>query len=210
MSVNQIVVTLSLEQFIGQRIKLHYQISRLLARLLVTLSLEDQLLRVKHTRADEHINAGIFLLYCATIKSNNLALVFNLFLAAAIELPECNVQCDGDVVQFWGFWFIQSAKSSAEHRSFKFKPSVVTDVKEWVHLEEKVVKNLVAVVLVLVAATEHSVRSLDASAKGFFTILLIDSLQLGVAENLVSLADQLELRLIHTHLLGVLHGMHLE
>lgn len=55
------------------------------------------------------------------------------------------------------------------------------DVKEWVVFEEVCVENFVAVFLVDVAATANARGRIDdTAAQKFITLLIVDSLQLGV------------------------------
>jgi hypothetical protein len=115
-----------------------------------------------------------------------------------------------DVLKFVLAGFVKSAKGSAKDGAFKFIACVIANVKEGVHFKEKAIEDFVAIVLVSVAASEDAIRSLNASSEGFLTVLLINCLQLGVGEDFIGLTNQLELGLVHAHLLGVLHGVHLE
>ena len=55
-----------------------------------------------------------------------------------------------------------------------------------------------------------TVGALDAGAQRFISVLLVDGLELLVAQHLISFADLVELGLVHAHLLRVLHGVELK
>jgi len=115
-----------------------------------------------------------------------------------------------DVLKLVLAGFVKSAKRSAEDGAFEFSACVITNVEEWVHFKEKAIEDFVAIVLVSVAASEDAIGSLNASSEGLLAVLLVNRLQLGVGKNFVGLTNELELGLVHAHLLGVLHGVHLE
>lgn len=71
------------------------------------------------------------------------------------------------------------------------------------------VKNIITIVLVAVTAAKNAIWTFYTCSETLLSELLIDRLELRVGQNLKSLADQLELLLVHLHLLRVFHRMHL-
>lgn len=122
--------------------------------LLISLALEQELLRFEHAWSNKHFDARGLSLHGAAVEANHLSIVSDLFAGAAVELLEGDVEGDANILELWSTWLIQSTKSSSEDTTLKLGTCVITDIEEWVHSEEEVVKDLVAVVLVRVATSE--------------------------------------------------------
>jgi len=79
---------------------------------------------------------------------------------------------------------LQTAVSRAEVTSLDLEVGashfgqVSAQIEEWVRLQEELVKDFIAVLLILVAATEDTIGSLDSKPKPLIAILFEDCAQL--------------------------------
>ena len=55
----------------------------------------------------------------------------------------------------WLGWLVEAAKGSSENASLQLSATVIANIEEWVHSEEEIVKNLIAIILVAVSTAEH-------------------------------------------------------
>ena len=87
---------------------------------------------------------------------------------------------------------------------------VGAEIEEWVRLKEELVKDLVAVLLVLVSTTEDTVGAFDTEAKTLVPVLFVNCSQLHARKHFVRLADHVELRQVEAHLSWVLERVVLQ
>ena len=87
---------------------------------------------------------------------------------------------------------------------------VGAEIEEWVRLKEELVKDLVAVLLVLVSTTEDTVGAFDTEAETLVTVLFVNCSQLHARKHFVRLADHVELRQVEAHLSWVLERVVLQ
>lgn len=166
---------------------------------------------------------GGFCFTSATIQTHYLSLVADDLTRTTEELPQGNIKAHVHMGRLNCWWLVQGTKCGSENWTIKLTAAVITNIVERVHLEEKVVKDLVTIVLVAVSASANykkellkrqnictSIRSHDARSEGVFPKLLVDCFKLRVGQNLECLTNQLELRFVHPHLLRILHWVHLK
>ena len=131
-------------------------------------------------------------------------------MGTAEEFLESYVSRYVNIAHSGRFRLIHSTESRSENASLELSAHGVADVEVGIVFKEELVEDFVAVVLVLVASTHHAVGPHDSSAQSLATILLEDGLELQATEHLITLTDKLELRLVHAHVLRVLHRVVLQ
>ena len=143
-----------------QLFELHDKVCRLLTWVFVSFALKAQLCAFQHSWSNENINLCLFLFDSVSIKSDDLVRVTHSLLCATIEFFQCHFDFNRDILHLRHWRLIESTESSAEHTSFKFEASIITNVIERVHLQEENVEDLVAVILVLVSSSENYIDKL--------------------------------------------------
>ena len=87
----------------------------------------------------------------AAIKPDYLSVIMNNFMSAAEELLECDFGSYVYITDSWGFRLVHSTESSSKNAAFNFNALFVAYVEEGVRLQKELIKDFVAVPLVLVA-----------------------------------------------------------
>ena len=184
--------------------------------LLVTLAFQGHCVRALHTRF--HINSclGLLRFNSATVESQHLLLVVDCLAGAVVKLFQSDIHDNIDVLRGLRGGLVQSTVCSAKVTPLNLEVSsrnlgqVRAQVEEWVRLEEELVEDLIAVLLVLIPSTVDSVWTHDAQSESLVTIFFENCAQAHVRKHLVRLADQMELRQVEAHLGWVLQRVVLQ
>jgi len=99
---------------------------------------------------------------------------------AIVELLQGSSYQYLDGWHWWEFWLMDSTKSRSEKTSLNLGTPCVTNVVERIVLEEIVVKDLIAVLLVNIATLENAIRSFDSLPQLCFIILVKNGFPLWV------------------------------
>lgn len=184
--------------------------------LLVALAYKFHFLGRFHAWLNVHGNLSLLGLKSTAIQAENLLLVADSLARAVVQLLKRHVYSHINVTGGLRCGLFKSTIGRTEVTALDFKVGashlcqVRAQVEEGVRLQEELVKDFVAVLLVLVAATEHTIGAFDAKTEPLVTILLEDGAQLLVGEHFVSLTDQVELGEVETHLGRVLEWVVLQ
>ena len=184
--------------------------------LLVTFPGKRHPLGDLHARLHVDRYIGLLSFDGPTVKSEGLLLVGDSFFGAVIHLFKRHVNGNIDVLGRLRHGFAEATVSRAEVTALDLLISprnfreVRAQIVERVRLEEELVEDRVAVLLVLITTTVDAIRALDTEAEALVTILFINCSQLHAGEHLVSLADHVELGEVEAHLRRVLERMILQ
>jgi hypothetical protein len=91
-----------------------------------------------------------------------LSLVGDCFLSATVEVFKRALESDFNVRHRFGHNFIQSSLRSAKVTSFNLRSFGVNNFTEGVLVQEELLENLVAILLVKVASTTDAIGSNDS------------------------------------------------
>ena len=184
--------------------------------LLVALSSHGHLLSDLHARFDENSHAGLLFLNSTAIKSEHLLFVADCLARTVVHFFKSNIDADADVCSGLRRRLAQSTVGSAEVTALNLEvrskdlSQICAKVKEGVRLKEELVENLIAVLLILISTTMDAIRATDAQSQTFIAILVIDGAVLLVREDLICLADSVELGQVESHLTWVLQWVILQ
>ena len=169
-----------------------------------------------HAGLDENSHTGLLFLNGAAIKSEHLFFVADCLAGTVVHFFESYIHALADV--FGGFRrrLAQSAVGSAKVTALNLEVGsenlrqICAKIEEGVRFEEELVENLIAVLLILISAAMDAIGAGDAQPQAFISILFIDGAILLIGEDLVSLADPVELWEVEPHLARVLQWVILQ
>ena len=185
-------------------------------RLLVTLSSHGHLLSDLHTRLDENSHTCLFFLNSTAIKSKHLLFVADCLARTVVHFFKSNINADADVCSGLGRRLTQSTVGSAKVTALNLEvgsenlSQICAKVEEGVRFKEELVENFVAVLLILISTTMDAIRATDAQSQTFISILFINGAILLVRQDLICLADFVELGEVEPHLAWVLQWVILQ
>ena len=123
----------------------------------------------------------MLLLDGASIESEHLLLIGDILASAVVHLFKSHIDSDRDVLCRLWLGLVQASVCSAKVTALDLKVGsrdfgeIGAEVVEGVRLQEELVKDGIAVLLVLIAASEDAVRASDAKSKAIIAIFFIDS-----------------------------------
>ena len=132
--------------------------------LTVTETTKEHLCAALHSFLDEDLNAGGLLLNGHSIEADYLSLVFNHLSDSAVELNERAIYSYKNIFERSRWRLVHSTEGGSKVRAIIFSALGFADVVEQVGLQEDPIKNFIAVVLILVAASSDTVWALDTRA----------------------------------------------
>ena len=185
-------------------------------RLLVALSSHGHLLSDLHARLDENSHAGLLFLNCTAIESEHLLFVADCLARTVVHFFESNIDADADVCSGLRRRLAQSTVSGAEVTALNLEvrskdlSQICAKVEEGVRFKEELVENLIAVLLILISTTMNAIRATDSQSETFIAILFIYGAVLLVRQDLICLADLVELGQVESHLTWVLQWVILQ
>ena len=173
MSVDQAIHVLALElNSIGARsacdlLEANVQVGGREFSLLVSLTLEGHLVRSFHSWLHHYCDTSFLLLNCSSVKAEHVLLIVDLLAGSVVHLLKSHIDSDRDILGRLRLGLIQTSVGRAKVTAFDLEvgsgdlSKISAQVKERVRLEEKLVEDGVAVLLVLIATSEDAIRSAD-------------------------------------------------
>ena len=180
--------------------KLDIEICWLVLCRLIAESFKLQCLWFWHSWFHEDVDKCRFCLNRASIESDDLSPVRDLFLGSIEEFIQWSLNSNVDIIWFGWSWLPHSSECSSEEASFDLAvctsniSQICAQVEERILFQEEFIENLIAVLLILVTASEDTIRSFNSSSKTFSSITLIHRSSLLIREHFVRLTDRMELR----------------